>query len=1402
MDVSDRGRPVRNRRKPVLLAASYLQPDPNPRLRNRSELVPADIVPRDSMGRTRQAKSILGALDPNPGYQSVSDQFSRRSTARRNSTTGSRQLPLQQELPQDPSGRPSESDDKDADGEEEVDGDPDYNYGVEDDENEDFEYQYSRAAQSGSDFQVNLTAEPDLSEESLTIRRTLRKRNPTVRLAVESDDSNFEPNQAEVEAQAEDDDDDEDHQEQQQRLQGDRIETEESETHEPQSDDGEYSRPSHSRKRNALRNLARKRAGANGTDGATRRSTRNSNRAVITNGEESDSHVIPNTQEEEEGRQLRSRKHVDYHIPPLNAFEEKGKSRADRSRPKRLPAKMSGKELDLLFGLSRPEPDSDDEPGRAFGASRSNASAGIFGPSAAGTGGFLGSGLLDPGGMAAGPSNLGKVSDSANLADTDPLGVQTSIDFSQVGGMDHHIQQLKEMVSLPLLYPEIFQRFQVTPPRGVLFHGPPGTGKTLLARALAASCSTEGQKISFFMRKGADCLSKWVGEAERQLRLLFEEAKSCQPSIIFFDEIDGLAPVRSSKQEQIHASIVSTLLSLMDGMDGRGQVVIIGATNRPDAVDPALRRPGRFDREFYFPLPNREARLSIINIHTRGWDPPLADSFKAELAELTKGYGGADLRALCTEAALNAVQRSYPQIYSSVDRLVINPSNINVVARDFAIAQKHLIPSTSRSASNTSAPLPQQLLPLLEDFFERAKKTLSRLLPDIKRPNVLEEAKYEEDQAIGFEKERILKSFETLRVFKPRMAVSGPRGCGQSHIGSAILHHLEGYHVQNLDLANLIGDSTIGADARCVQIFAEAKRHKPSVLFIPSLHRWNMPVLENTKATITSLLDEVDASDPILILGIMECQFEELPRDIKSWFGVTKSNRIVLQTPTLDQRSRYFAETIASIRRPPDAFPDGLPKKLRVLEELPKAPPRAPRQPTESELASQLTQDRKLVEYLKFRLGPVLNELKKKHKRFTKPIGNSDSEGLQPQLENGEANGENSPTFFQVDLERMHYKLYYNKYLTSHQFITDVEKIVYNAELESSLSHTSDHDLAVKAQAMLTHTRVMVEQACDPQFDVDCLRMFERMKLRNPKLGEEQKKKETNKTSEVPLRQSARTSGKEPEYLYNPQLNERGIKRLVSISSNHSDTARPSKRSKGAEAASHDSNDEEKIATETPVEAPQELEQLNPPKYIPESTTPDYDPEPIISGNLNEIKTNLNVVDNNRGFVAQESNFQEAVLKVDCTFSNINHSCEKVTTNGLTGQNGDVPTVELRNNSESSISATLPTETASTTVTVEKESNPAEEEDEVAKVFNCPEAMVERLRVDLEKSTEGISLEGLEELRAGMFDTVWRYRKSWDRVEMIEEIERWRDEFLKDFESVGKDDYEEGDETEEVEMCQ
>jgi len=408
-----------------------------------------------------------------------------------------------------------------------------------------------------------------------------------------------------------------------------------------------------------------------------------------------------------------------------------------------------------------------------------------------------------------GPPGLGKVKDRKALADADPLGVDTNVTFEGVGGLDDHINQLKEMVSLPLLYPEVFLQFHVTPPRGVLFHGPPGTGKTLLARALASSVSSQGKKVTFYMRKGADALSKWVGEAEKQLRLLFEEARKNQPSIIFFDEIDGLAPVRSSKQEQIHASIVATLLALMDGMDGRGQVIVIGATNRPDSVDPALRRPGRFDREFYFALPDVKARRSIIDIHTKGWDPELQPAFKDQLAELTRGYGGADLRALCTEAALNAVQGTYPQIYSSNEKLQIDPSTIKVLAKDFMISVNKIVPASERSAASGAAPLRKDVEPLLRKPLATITNLVDQAIPRKRKNTALEEAMYDDrNDEQGFERETLQRQFEAARVFRPRLLITGPQGMGQQYLGAALLSKLEGLHVQNFDMATLMKDST------------------------------------------------------------------------------------------------------------------------------------------------------------------------------------------------------------------------------------------------------------------------------------------------------------------------------------------------------------------------------------------------------------------------------------------------------------------------------------------------------------------------------------------------------------------------------------------------------------------
>lgn len=311
-----------------------------------------------------------------------------------------------------------------------------------------------------------------------------------------------------------------------------------------------------------------------------------------------------------------------------------------------------------------------------------------------------------PGGT--GGEAVGK--EDEGLGDITPLPIDPSISFASVGGLPQHIVALREMIMIPLLYPNVLSRLGAKPPRGVLFVGPPGTGKTLLARAVANECqSASNRKVSFYMRKGADILSKWVGESEKQLRLLFDEARKHQPSIIFFDEIDGLAPIRHSKQEQTHAALVSTLLALMDGMDDRGQVVIIGATNRPDTIDPALRRPGRFDRELRFSVPDDAARRHIINIHTSkmsiGGRPDEHDRVTEGLLKASEGWTGADIQACCTEATLHALRSKLPQIFLSNKRLKIPDEAlaIHVSESDVHAASLKLAPSLRRAAVASTA---------------------------------------------------------------------------------------------------------------------------------------------------------------------------------------------------------------------------------------------------------------------------------------------------------------------------------------------------------------------------------------------------------------------------------------------------------------------------------------------------------------------------------------------------------------------------------------------------------------------------------------------------------------------------------------------------------------------------
>ncbi|XP_030480637.2 uncharacterized protein LOC115697685 [Cannabis sativa] len=298
--------------------------------------------------------------------------------------------------------------------------------------------------------------------------------------------------------------------------------------------------------------------------------------------------------------------------------------------------------------------------------------------------------------------------------------------WESVAGLQDVIRCMKEVVIMPLLYPEFFDNLGLTPPRGVLLHGYPGTGKTLVVRALIGACARGDKRIAYFARKGADCLGKYVGDAERQLRLLFQVAEKCQPSIIFFDEIDGLAPCRSRRQDQTHSSVVSTLLALMDGLKSRGSVVVIGATNRPDAVDPALRRPGRFDREIYFPLPSMKDRAAILSLHTQRWPKPVSGSLLQWIARKTAGFAGADLQALCTQAAVTGLKRNFPlhEILSAAEKNTSTGKRLPLP--NFAVEEKDWLEALSCSpppcsrreagiAANdvVSSPLPFHLIPCI-----------------------------------------------------------------------------------------------------------------------------------------------------------------------------------------------------------------------------------------------------------------------------------------------------------------------------------------------------------------------------------------------------------------------------------------------------------------------------------------------------------------------------------------------------------------------------------------------------------------------------------------------------------------------------------------------------------------
>lgn len=286
------------------------------------------------------------------------------------------------------------------------------------------------------------------------------------------------------------------------------------------------------------------------------------------------------------------------------------------------------------------------------------------------------------------PRTLIRIKEEKELAER-----RERISYEDIGGLSKEIRRIREMIELPLRYPQVFERLGIEPPKGVLLHGPPGCGKTLIARAVANETDAYFTQLS-----GPEIMHKFYGESEAHLRAIFQDATAHAPSIIFLDEIDAIAPKREEMggEKQVEKRVVAQLLALMDGLQSRGEVVVVGATNIPNVLDPALRRPGRFDREIEISIPDKNGRLEILQIHTRGM--PLAEDVDLErISQITHGFVGADLEALCREAAMTALRKIFPSIDFQLDEIPYGTlMELEVTMDDFLEALKEVEPSAIR----------------------------------------------------------------------------------------------------------------------------------------------------------------------------------------------------------------------------------------------------------------------------------------------------------------------------------------------------------------------------------------------------------------------------------------------------------------------------------------------------------------------------------------------------------------------------------------------------------------------------------------------------------------------------------------------------------------------------------
>ena len=413
------------------------------------------------------------------------------------------------------------------------------------------------------------------------------------------------------------------------------------------------------------------------------------------------------------------------------------------------------------------------------------------------------------------------------------LEIPSRTTYEDIGGLEEEIKRIREMVELPLRHPEIFQRLGIDPPKGVLLHGPPGCGKTLLARAVANESDA-----NFYAINGPEIMSKFYGESEARMRKMFEDAEKNAPSILFIDEIDAIAPKRGEVTGEVERRVVAQLLASMDGLKGRGNVIVIGATNRPDALDPALRRPGRFDREIEIGIPDREGRHEILQIHTRGM--PLGEDVNLlDIGEITHGYTGADLEALSREAAMKALRRYLPRIDLEDKRIpheVLDQMEVN--NQDILDAFREVTPTAMREVFIETPNVPWDSVGGLE----HVKQNLIEAVEwPLKNPEM----------------------FQRLGITPPKgILLHGPPGCGKTLLARAVATESQANFISIRGPE--IFSKWVGESEKAIrEIFRKARMAAPSIIFfdefdslVPS--RGMGGDSRVTERVISQLLTEID----------------------------------------------------------------------------------------------------------------------------------------------------------------------------------------------------------------------------------------------------------------------------------------------------------------------------------------------------------------------------------------------------------------------------------------------------------------------------------------------------------------------------------------------------------------